>query len=53
MSFRLLATEDGSRRGILSTAHGEIETPVSLRPDNTTYFFFYDPEGNRIELCRH
>ena len=30
MSFRLLATEDGSRRGILSTAHGEIETPVFM-----------------------
>lgn len=31
----------------------EIETPVSLRPDGTPYFFFYDPEGNRIEICKH
>jgi predicted enzyme related to lactoylglutathione lyase len=31
----------------------EIETPISHRPDGTLYFFFYDPEGNRIELCRH
>jgi len=31
----------------------EIETPISFRPDKTRYFFFYDPEGNRIELCRH
>ena len=31
----------------------EIELPISARPDETRYFFFYDPEGNRIELCRH
>jgi glyoxylase I family protein len=31
----------------------EVETPVSKRPDGTPYFFFYDPEGNRIELCKH
>ncbi len=31
----------------------EIETPLSFRPDGSPYFFFYDPEGNRIELCRH
>jgi predicted enzyme related to lactoylglutathione lyase len=31
----------------------ELETPVSRRPDGTPYFFFYDPEGNRIELCKH
>ena len=36
------------------TAAGcEIETPISKRPDDTLYFFFYDPEGNRIELCKH
>jgi glyoxylase I family protein len=34
-------------------AGGEIETVVSNRPDGTPYFFFYDPEGNRIELCKH
>jgi len=31
----------------------EIEVPISTRPDGTPYFFFYDPEGNRIELCHH
>ncbi len=30
MSFRLLATEGGSRRGILETAHGPIETPAFM-----------------------
>jgi catechol 2,3-dioxygenase-like lactoylglutathione lyase family enzyme len=34
-------------------AGAEIEVPISQRPDGTPYFFFYDPEGNRIELCRH
>lgn len=31
----------------------EIEVPISARPDGSPYFFFYDPEGNRIELCHH
>lgn len=31
----------------------EIEVPISPRPDGTLYFFFDDPEGNRVELCRH
>ncbi|MGH2459731.1 MAG: VOC family protein [Chloroflexota bacterium] len=31
----------------------EIEVPISKRPDGSPYFFFYDPEGNRIELCHH
>jgi len=31
----------------------EVEVPISHRPDGTLYFFFYDPEGNRVELCRH
>jgi predicted enzyme related to lactoylglutathione lyase len=35
------------------TSGCEIERPISPRPDGTLYFFFYDPEGNRIELCRH
>jgi glyoxylase I family protein len=43
---------DDAYRKVVS-AGCEIETPISLRPDSTTYFFFYDPEGNRIELCRH
>ncbi|MDQ6885101.1 MAG: tRNA guanosine(34) transglycosylase Tgt [Candidatus Dormibacteraeota bacterium] len=30
MSFRLLATEGGSRRGVLETAHGPIETPAFM-----------------------
>ncbi|HVB96287.1 MAG TPA: VOC family protein [Chloroflexota bacterium] len=34
-------------------AGAEIETEIKLRPDNTPYFFFYDSEGNRIELCNH
>jgi predicted enzyme related to lactoylglutathione lyase len=34
-------------------AGGEIEIPISPRPDGTPYFFFYDPEGNRIEICHH
>ncbi len=31
----------------------EIEVPLSARPDGSPYFFFYDPEGNRIEICHH
>jgi queuine tRNA-ribosyltransferase len=30
LSFRLLATEDGCRRGVLETAHGPIETPAFM-----------------------
>src|SRR5205823_8671783 len=37
----------------VAAAGCEIEVPISPRPDGTRYFFFYDPEGNRIELCRH
>ena len=50
------AFEVGDLRDALDrvTAAGcEIEVPISKRPDDTEYFFFYDPEGNRIELCRH
>jgi predicted enzyme related to lactoylglutathione lyase len=31
----------------------EIEVPISTRPDGSPYFFFYDSEGNRIEVCHH
>lgn len=31
----------------------EIEVPPSRRPDGSPYFFFYDTEGNRIEICHH
>jgi len=34
-------------------ANREIQMPISNRPDGSRYFFFYDTEGNRIELCRH
>lgn len=37
----------------VSASGCEIEISISPRPDSTLYFFFYDPEGNRIELCRH
>jgi queuine tRNA-ribosyltransferase len=30
VSFRLIAEEDGARRGVLSTAHGEVETPAFM-----------------------
>ncbi|HSO93602.1 MAG TPA: tRNA guanosine(34) transglycosylase Tgt, partial [Candidatus Dormibacteraeota bacterium] len=30
MSFQLLATEEGSRRGRLQTAHGPIDTPAFM-----------------------
>lgn len=43
--------EDAYQRVVASGC--AIETPISPRPDGTLFFFFYDPEGNRIELCRH
>lgn len=39
--------------GRVVAAGCEIEVPISTRPDGSPYFFFYDPEGNRIELCNH
>jgi predicted enzyme related to lactoylglutathione lyase len=50
-AFEVDDLEEAFRRVVASGC--EIEIPVSARPDSTLYFFFYDPEGNRIELCRH
>jgi predicted enzyme related to lactoylglutathione lyase len=50
-AFEVDDLEDAYRRVVASGC--EIEIPISARPDSTQYFFFYDTEGNRIELCRH
>jgi predicted enzyme related to lactoylglutathione lyase len=50
-AFEVDDLEDAYRRVVAAGA--EIEVPISARPDGSPYFFFYDPEGNRIELCRH
>ncbi|HVC32648.1 MAG TPA: VOC family protein [Chloroflexota bacterium] len=50
-AFEVVDLEAAHRRVV--AAGCDLEVPTSARPDGSPYFFFYDPEGNRVELCHH